>query len=162
MNTRTCTHLTSLILLAFVMSAPAAYAAEATTTFNVTARIDPACTVSADNLNFGDYGGSGIDTQSNIKVNCNQGLGYELALSNGNNFDNVSNRRQLKHGTSDFLRYDLFTTSARTVRWNTVTQVTGTGTGSDQLVPVYGRLGNGQSGPAGNYSDTITVTLNLI
>ncbi len=160
MNARTCTRLTSVILLAFVTGAPAAYAANATTTFNVTATVDPACRVSANNLNFGDYIGSAIDTQTNVTVNCIQGQGYTVALSNGNS--PLNGNRQMKHGTSDFLRYNLYSDHPGGTVWNSLSPLPGVGTGLNQLIPVYGRLPGGQTDPAGSYSDTITVTVNYM
>ena len=59
------------------------------------------------------------------------------------------------------ITYGLFRNSARTQGWfNTAgTTQAGTGTGSAQTLPVYGRVGAQTTPPPGTYSDTVTVTV---
>jgi spore coat protein U-like protein len=132
----------------------------------------PACTVSATNLSFGQYvtsSGSAADTTGNIAVTCsglaNLLVGYTIALSTGASGSYAP--RTLTSGANT-LNYNLYTDLLRTTVW-------GNGSGSSTvsgsilvqlLFPttnnhtVYGRIPASQNVAPGNYSDTITVTVN--
>ena len=60
---------------------------------------------------------------------------------------------------STFVSYDLYTDSTRGTSWPSV-GVTGTGTGSDQAMTIYGRVPSQAAVAAGDYKDTLTVTVN--
>ncbi|HEY6095637.1 MAG TPA: spore coat U domain-containing protein [Gallionellaceae bacterium] len=162
MKLGTPTRLASLITLALLTSVPATFAATDTATFHVTATVDPVCTVSSGgDLEFGMYAGSRLDATTTVKVTCTLGEPYTVALNNGLHFDGT-HRRMEKIAASDHLQYDLYSDAGRTTAWNTTSTVPGTGTGLVQSLDVYGRIPGGQILPLGDYSDTITVTVNYI
>ncbi len=151
--------LTALALLSWLTIAPAAYADTATTTFSVTAHVPTSCTLtSASTMAFGDYTGALIQTTSTITVTCTSGGAFTIALSDGNNPVAAGGQRRMLHGTSDYLNYELYSDSGRSTRWGAA--VSFTGTGASQGLTVYGQLPAGQTPLiAGDYTDTITVTL---
>lgn len=165
MSLRNQTSLTALILLAALAYAPATYAAPpSTTSFNVTATVDPACVVTATNLAFGPYlfsSATALDGSSTVSVNCMAGTPYEVQLSPGN-FPTAGNLRRMKNSSSaDYLFYQLYTNFPGGQRWGDTTgfTVSKNGIGAPQPLPVYGRIFTGQNRPAGGYQDTISVTV---
>jgi spore coat protein U-like protein len=157
-----------VLLAAFGASllAGQALAGTATATFNVTATINPACTIQASDLNFGPYAGGQVNGQSTITVTCTNTTAWEVALNSGSSIGaTIGNRRMTGPGPSN-LNYGLFTDAARTITWGDKpalpgqNTVTGAGTGSAQALTVFGRIdaGQGRANP-GAYLDTITVTV---
>jgi spore coat protein U-like protein len=65
--------------------------------------------------------------------------------------------RAMKSGTN-FLSYDLYTTTAHTTVWNTSNNIPATATGASQAVSVFGYIPAGSAQPAGTYVDTVVVT----
>lgn len=135
--------------------------------FTVTATVLPQCSayVTTD-MDFGSNAGaitSNIDRTSTIGLTCLNRTAYNIALDNGL-YANGTVRR-MRHTTNNayFIPYELYRESTRTQRWGStanVDRVTGTGTGSAQVLTVYGRAPP-TSGPvaAGSYSDQIKVTI---
>lgn len=153
-------HLTALALLTCLTGTPAAYAATATTTFNVTATVPTSCSVSAGgDLAFGSYSGTQLAATTTVSVTCTSGGSYTVGLDDGANFS-TPNRRML-HGTVDYLNYELYKEVGLTNRWGSAggELVSGTGSGSAQSLTVYGKLLAGQTLIAGSYTDLITVTV---
>jgi len=69
--------------------------------------------------------------------------------------------RKMTGPSGSSMAYSLYRDSTRTLNWgNTVgtDTLTGTGTGSVQAVPAYGRIPASQTLPGGNYQDTIIAT----
>ncbi len=135
-----------------------------TTTTNVpiTAAVQPVCTISATNLNFGAYSLAQLDGQSQIQLSCASGASWNVGLNAGTDAGaTVSTRRMT--GPSPFkLGYSLFSNAGRTVNWgNTVgtDTVSGTGTGTTQSLNVFGRIPASQTVGPGSYRDTIVVTI---
>jgi spore coat protein U-like protein len=68
----------------------------------------------------------------------------------------------MTYSGSNFINYALYRDSARTANWgNTVgtDTVSGTGTGANQSLTVYGRVPAQTTPVAGTYTDTIVVTV---
>jgi spore coat protein U-like protein len=129
-----------------------------TTSFLVTANVQAACTIAATNLVFGSYSQAQLDGQSQISLTCTNGTTWNVGLNEGT-FPGatVTTRRMTGPGTSS-LSYSLFRDATRTLNWgNTVGSdtVSGTGTGSLQTVPVFGRVPPSQPAGPGGYRDTI-------
>ena len=141
-------------------------AGTATATFNVTATINPACTIQASDLNFGSYVDAQLDGQSTITVTCTNTTAWEVGLNEGSSAGaTIGNRRMTGPGPSN-LNYGLFTDAARTITWGDhpalpgQNTVSGAGTGGAQALTVFGRIPAGQRTPRpGAFLDTITVTI---
>ncbi len=75
--------LSGIVMLA---TANGAFAASATSNFNVKVTVNTACTVSATDLNFGSFTGSipaGTTGSSTATVACNKGTSYALSFATG-------------------------------------------------------------------------------
>jgi len=139
----------------------------ASTTFTVSATVTNNCSVTANNLSFGNYDvltGGAVDSSATISVVCTSGTSYNVGLNTGlGSGATVSSRKMTRiSGGSDTLNYSLYQDASHSTVWgNTVgtDTETGTGTGSAQLLTVYGRLFASQNVPAASYQDTITVTV---
>ena len=134
--------------------------------FGVWATVQSDCSLSAAPLNFGAVGlalaSQPIDAQSSISVTCGQGVAYTLALDAGTSGGaSVTDRRMTRDGSGEILRYGLYRDAARTQNWGDSGSdlLNGTGSGSSITHVVYGRMPVQTLPPAGNYRDTITVTL---
>lgn len=133
------------------------------------------CQVSATGLNFGSYdtlSAGPLDGTGDIQVSCSL-LGvlsllvsYTIELNAGVS-GNFSGR--IMQGSSDDLAYQLYANPVRTSVWGdgaggTVTVSDGYTLGlltTTRTYTMYGRIPGSQNVPAGNYSDTIVVTLNF-
>lgn len=150
-----------------VASVPAV-AATKQTTMGVTASVAANCLIAAQPLSFGSYDASVQKSgSSDLTVRCSNGTPYTVKLNPG--LTGSFSQRLLTSG-SDSLEYNLYTSSAHSSVWgdgspSTATQGgigAGLATGSALTHTVYGLLPNtenNQNAPAGNYSDTITVTV---
>jgi spore coat protein U-like protein len=137
-------------------------ACPATTTFNVTANGQAACTISANNLNFGAYAGLQIDGAVTLLATCSSGAPYNIGLNQGVSAGATVTTRKMTRSGGGLLSYSLFTDASRATNWgNTVgtDTVPATGTGGGQTFTVFSRIPASQSVPPGAYADTITVTL---
>ena len=147
--------------VAAVASTPAIAAGTATGTVAVSLNVSSSCSVTAEPLNFGSV--SALDTAitacSPTTVKCTPGAAYEMFLDYGKNAG-ATTQRALKSAAGDTINYNLFSDSARANAWGGTTGVTGTGTGSDQAMTIYGRVPVQAAKPAGDYTDSVTVTVN--
>lgn len=77
--------LTILALLPWLAYLPTAHAAEATTTFSVTAHVPTSCSISTapGELAFGDYAAAQIDATTTFGVTCTSGGTYTVGLNDG-------------------------------------------------------------------------------
>lgn len=145
-----------------------ALAATATTTFNVRITITAACDISTTaptDVNFGSQPSTAInvDNQGALNVNCTPSAPYTIALDNGQNGTDASTRK-MSNGTA-LVPYQLYRNAGRTAAdvWGSTAGTggnvyAGTGSGSVQSIPVYGRVPS-TNFPAGSYADLITATI---
>lgn len=130
--------------------------------FVVSAQVEPTCTVTATDMNFGNAGllDSGVhDATSAVSVKCVNGTAYRVGLDNG--LHATGNTRRMQ-GPGGFVAYELYRNNGRSQRWGNnqgVDTVNGTGNGSTQNRTVYGRVPSQVTPSAGTYRDTITVTV---
>jgi spore coat protein U-like protein len=132
-----------------------------TATLSVSGSVSATCSVTAAALSFPSYNGTGAATaSSNLSINCSSGAGYQVSLGAGQYFS--STRRMLGPSTN-YLSYELHRDSARTLTWGDGStlggKLSGTGTGSAQSIPVYGRIPASQYRAVGSYSDSVVVTV---
>jgi spore coat protein U-like protein len=151
-------------------TAGAASAATTTTTFAVTATVATNCLVSASPLAFGTYaqGGGNLDQTSTVNVRCSNGTPFNVGLNPGATGGATVTTRRMVNGANQ-LAYSLFSDAGRTTNWGDVIgtdTVAGVGAGfavgNTVALNVYGRVPDSvanQGVPAGNYTDTVTVTV---
>ena len=139
-----------------------AAAATATTTFSVTANVVTTCSITATNLNFGNYSGVQLDGTSTLSVTCSTGTTYEIQLHAGTAPGATTTTRKMTGPGGQLLGYGLFRDAARTMNWGEVVPTDtrfGVGNGAVQPFPVFGRIPASQFPQSGAYSDTISVEL---
>jgi len=152
-----------VLTLSCCLGAKFASAATATGSFNVRVTIATTCQVdSATDLDFGTAGvlGTDLDQVSTITVSCTNTTPYTIALDKGVNGSSVTTRQMKGGPTNELIDYSLYSNNGRTTNWGQtigVDTVAGTGNGTGQAYPVYGRF-PAQTTPApGVYTDTITI-----
>lgn len=147
-----------IVASAFAQSAAAQ---TATAEFDVTIQITDECViVSAQDLDFGSVGTltSAKTAASDIVVNCTSGADYSIALDEGTGGGTTASR--VMTNASETISYHLYTTSGYATAWGESTEaLSSTGTGSEQTFTVYGRVPVQATPPAGDYKDTIGVTV---
>lgn len=144
------------------VAAPA-YAGSDTDAFTVSATVLDSCSVSANDLDFGNYdpvAGAPLDAATTVVVTCTNGTGYDVALDAGLGAGATIATRRMTAG-AETLDYSLYTDAGRTDLWGEAggDLVSGVGNGAAQTLNVYGRVPINQPAPAGDYEDTITVTV---
>jgi spore coat protein U-like protein len=143
----------ALAVAAFgLFAAGAAKAQTATTNFQVTATVQAACSVAATDLVFGNYLASAAgptDSTSTITVTCSNGTNYAVGVG-------ATPMARTMAGPGGNLNYGMFNEAARSTAFGVAAA---SGSGAGQAYTVYGRIPAGQFLQAGNYSDTVTVTV---
>jgi spore coat protein U domain-containing protein, fimbrial subunit CupE1/2/3/6 len=129
--------------------------------FTVSATVTSQCSVSASTLDFGTVGVllANTDGTSSLTVQCASGVAYQVGLDNGQHASGTTRRMQ---GPGGLVAYELYRNTARTQRWGTTLNtdtVSGSGSGSNQALTVFGRVPTQTTPSAGTYNDTITVTV---
>jgi spore coat protein U-like protein len=158
------------ILPKVVMLATAAtfsYAAQVTDQFDVFVTVSSACTVAANDLDFGTYTGAQLDGTSTINVRCTVLTPYSLFLSAGLGGEADFTPRSMDGDTnsSQILEYDLYSDALRTTIWGDGNNGSGTqigvglGTSIDVPHTVFGRIPGSQNVQPQVYRDTITATV---
>ena len=126
-----------------------------------------ACSISSvGSISFGNYSvftATPVTSTGSFSVaNCQTTKrSYTVTLSAGSSAS--FSARSMAKG-SDTLQYNLYTDSAFSTVWpDTGTAVSGTGaTGSSGTAKtVYGRIPAGQDVPAGDYADSVTITISF-
>lgn len=144
-----------------------AYTTIATITpITVKIAVQHSCTVSPATLAFGNYtseASAALDAVVNIHVTCTNTTSYKVGLDAGlGPFATVSIRKMT--AGSSALNYSLYQNAGRTIIWGNTTTgttntVSGTGTGTPQQLPVYGRVFPEQVVTAGTYNDRVTIMI---
>lgn len=133
-----------------------------TTTFMVIVNMPPLCSITANNLNFGNYSAVQLDGTTTLSATCASGTPYNIGLNQGVSTGATVTTRAMTGPGSTHLNYGLFQDTGRTTNWgNTVgtDTVASTGTGVAQSFTVFGRIPSAQFVGPGSYQDTITATL---
>ena len=159
--------LTTAMGLGMVSNIDQVVAATDTQNLNVTATITNKCKLANPvDVAFGSYDPvvtnavANLDANGSFDVKCTKGGSGVLSISNGANF--LTPDRQMSDGGSSLLKYNLYTTTGRTVIWNATNTVTygPTANASNFTETVYGRIPGGQvAAIAGSYSDVVVVTV---
>ncbi len=144
----------------------AAFAAGSDTdSLEVTATVLASCEVNATDLIFGNYdpvAATHVEAQTSLSVTCTNGTPYHVGLSLGDGSGaSMANRRMTKDGGSQTLNYVLYKDNQHSVLWGNsgTDRVSATGDGTSDTIDVFGRIPMQQAAPAGDYSDTVVVTV---
>jgi spore coat protein U-like protein len=153
-----------LIALAILPAFNLANASTATAPMQVTATVDPKCTISANNMDFGSIqlNSTSVILTTMLSAQCTNGTTYSVSFDAGVNANSGGYR--LKHATlSQYLSYTLTTQSNQPINPNQIFyNGTGTGTGSGTTpttIFIQGSLNTSANVTPGKFSDTLTVTV---
>jgi spore coat protein U-like protein len=156
-------------LLGVTLLPLAASAANETASLTVSATVTNNCTISTAALAFSQYdpvsanASNDLDGTGRVTVACTRGAAPSIGLGTGSSASGSS--RRLSDGGANYLSYELFQDSGRSVTW--------TNSGSGLLTPVaatskaardftvYGRIAGNQDVPAGSYTDSVVATVNF-
>jgi spore coat protein U-like protein len=150
------------MLAAGLPAAPAAAVIQ-TTTMTVSASVQATCLISAAPLAFGTYSGTLAQVTSTITVTCTNTTPYDVALNPGTASGATVTTRQMTGPSSDLLNYALYSDASYSKNWGETIgtdTVSGTGNSSAQTLTVYGQIPANQYVTPGDYSDTVTATVN--
>jgi spore coat protein U-like protein len=166
------TRLIILPILALAITTSAfAGTASSNNSDNIRTSVEGNCRVEAFSLDFGAYDGvlanatAPLDGTTSVKVYCTKGTVGTVALGVGQNLFEGS--RQMRSAAGYFLKYGMFSDSARTSDWTNDSAQTATAVSKN--VPLsgengftaYGRVFANQDVPAGSYVDTLQATVNF-
>lgn len=132
-------------------------------TFAVNANVAANCLVSVGNVDFGTRGvlSANVDAQGSVTATCTAGTTYTISLSGGTANAAPTARKMSK--AAETVTYGLYKDTNRSQPWGDATTpgstMAGTGTGSAQVLTVYGRVPPQTTPTPGTYTDTVVVTL---
>ena len=104
------------------------------------------------------YAAAPTDSAGTIGYSCPPPIVPEVTIDAGLAFGNGTRRMTLGAG-ADFLAYEVYFDSARTIVWSSTPIVVPAGNGV--TVPFYGRVFAQQDVSVGAYTDTLIVTFNF-
>jgi spore coat protein U-like protein len=145
-------------------------AATAGSSFPVTATVVNSCIVAASSLAFPTYTPTSATVttgSTTLNVTCTLGAPYTVALSNGSGTGadataGASGRKMTGPGSAQ-LGYNLYQDSSYAQAWGSsgAYLMSASGTGLQVPLTVYGAIPASQVVAAGNFTDTINVTISF-
>lgn len=151
------------LLLAFIGNT---YAATATAPLVASAQLQPSCRLSMEDIAIGDANTPGFDKTAlgMLSVVCNKDVTSVASFSAGSS--GLFNQRYMTDGTpgSDHLNYRLYLNGSANTTYlgdgnNGSATITLLGTGSSVTKFINAQVPRDQYIKAGNYSDSLTLTL---
>jgi spore coat protein U-like protein len=133
--------------------------AQQTQNLTVTAQVQASCVLKGGTLPFGVYTGRENDATGQFSYQCTGGTDINLTLGLGQNPQGAQ-RAMVVDGGGDTLAYEIYSDPNRQTVWDDTTGVDIDGvSAAEEVAQVYGRILAGEDAPAGNYSDTVLITL---
>jgi spore coat protein U-like protein len=153
-----------LKIILFNILFSSAYAAKHSADIGVSASVVPSCSVALSSLDFGDYIlENTLPGTTILSITCTNGTPYTISIDKGMGIGaTLTNRLLTRSGSSETLQYNLYQDALHTIVWgdNTGERVLNeVGTGSVKTFTLYGFIQANQKAPAGNYYDSLTVTV---
>lgn len=146
-----------------------AAAQSATGAIGIGAMVNAYCSVgTSDNVVFTNYDPTtdmSRDATGIVKVTCTNDTTYEILLNEGahGSSGDPDSRKMEKGMSSIYLAYQLHSDSSRNTVWGTISGagVNAIGIGTEQSHTVYAQIRANQPDTSpGNYTDTVTITVN--
>lgn len=133
---------------------------QSSNSLSVTTNYENSCNlISASDLNFGHMNdlSQAVTSSTTVALSCPLNTSWKVNLDQGMNYDGTT--RRMRKG-SDYIAYELYRDAQYSQLWNNSGASQGTGNNGTQTIPIYGKAGPSSAAvPAGEYQDTITVTL---
>jgi spore coat protein U-like protein len=153
--------------LALGLAAPV-FAQTATANLGVSATVTANCSITTAAVAFGSYdpvvthASSPLDGTGSVVVTCTKGAGTRIDLGLGGNASGSTRRMA---GGGDFLTYELYQDTARTIVWGSGAAA-GLAIGAApskaaRTFTVYGRVAAAQDVRAASYGDSVVATINF-
>lgn len=148
-----------------MLATPAAIPGTSTSQFKVTLTVQAECKLtSTTDIAFGTTGviQSVLTATGTLGVQCTNTTPYSIGLNAGTGAGATVTARKMTAGAGATIDYSLFRDSAHTQVWGDALNsntLSGTGNGAVQAYTVYGRVPVQTTPAAGNYSDTVQVTV---
>ena len=158
----------SAIALGAAALASPAYAGTSTGTMTVTTSVEMSCSITTVPMNFSSYdptSNTDLDATAIITSTCTSGGATVMTMGQGAHALTGSSvttpLRAMDDGNDNALGYFLYSDSAGGTVWgdSAATGKAITADGSAQPITVHGRIPFGQTVPAGDFSDSVLVTL---
>ncbi|WP_165938356.1 MULTISPECIES: spore coat U domain-containing protein [Bacteria] len=146
--------------VAAVVSAPA-LAGTATGTVQVSLNVSSSCSVTAQPLDFGTTNSfaTAIDSSSATTVKCTPLAPYSVFVSYGANANGTQRQLASTTDATKVVKYDVYSDASRSTAWTPTVGTTGVGDGNEKATTLYGRVPVQTAVAAGDYKDTVTVTV---
>lgn len=145
-----------------------ALAGQATNTLPVEITVVTGCSLVTRPLMFdatGIVGTNPIDATTTITVKCTPNTDFDVDIDTGLHASgNSANRRMFSASTNSYVSYDVYRDSPRSNVWGrgkTRNVAGNSGAGAPLDIVLYGRVTNTGKIVAGDYIDTLVVTLNF-
>ena len=152
-----------LLAMACLFIGDPARAVTSTGLQNVRAQVNGSCTIAVGTvIAFGNLTATSAlavaqaDATGSIVVSCSSGTLYLLAMDGGSNYSGV---RRMANGPGQYLTYDIYPSSARTVPLGGSVSASLVSDGTAQTFYAYGRVPAQTAGGSGNFTDTLTFTV---
>lgn len=133
--------------------------------FTVRMTNDKACNIQTSDLDFGNLTtlDAAHSATSSIGVTCTSGLPYNIGLSNGSGGGTGPTTRHMTNpSTTQVITYGIYRDAGHSQPWGSTVgsnTVASSGTGLTQNFTAYGLIPAQTQPPAGQYIDTIIVTV---
>ncbi len=162
-----------VLAIALALAAGNALAAAGSTTFQVTAKVNPTCDIVVPTLDLGTYdavAGGTQDAYVDMTLHCTKFAMPKVSLDAGKNSGGSFSPRLMKglaSGNNDTLQYNIYSDSGYSVVWTDVANngsvspaTASAGKGTAISLRMYGRiLANNNDVQADTYADTVTATV---
>jgi spore coat protein U-like protein len=157
-----------LAVLSLAVCSAGASANSRTASVGVSAKVSANCVVNAPlALDLGTYGSSNVNGKALIgkgrvlSIACTRGsTGVRIALNNGTHFSN--SKRHVLGPKSKKVAYQIYTTDTLNTVWNSTNTVGyAPKSSAATTIALYSKVQGGQNPPPGQYSDTLTATVNF-
>lgn len=135
------------------------------TTIDVTATVQPSCTIFANDLIFEITNLSKKNSymgQTTLSLLCTKGTNFSIGLDKGSSPGATIANRKMRNRAS-YLNYSLYRNIGNNLVWGNSqgNTLTGVATGERQTFTVYAKIPSGQVSTPGKYLDSINVVVNL-
>lgn len=127
---------------------------------SVTTNYENSCNlISASDMNFGQINdlSKAVTSAAAVVLSCPLNTSWKVSLDQGLHYDGAT--RRMRKG-ADYIAYELYRDAQYSQLWNSSGASQGAGNNGAQTIHIYGKAGPSLAAvPAGEYQDTITVTL---
>ncbi|MGI4775468.1 MAG: Csu type fimbrial protein [Janthinobacterium lividum] len=129
---------------------------------DISAIVDPVCTIVASNLDFGVYNSSISNNMAILSVRCTNGSTFKIRLSKGDSPSKGMLSNNSQSGTQ-LLKYELYQDPTMQKIWgdDDSTTFVGQADGREHNYIIYGQIPDNQNLPQGVYTSDLLISLRV-